>query len=249
MNMSCIIPFRYSEDRVLPLQRVLVNARALDCEVIVIEQGPTPLLPEKNLLAGEKYIFLQNEFPFNKSWALNIAWKQTDKEFILFMDADTLIDPKYVRASVDACADYDFVSPHTKVIDLLEPENNLELEQIFAIDRHGRGDFDRQKVPICGGITLFRSAALEKIAGWPEEFFGWGGEDDAMGRKVKNFLRWKEMDFTCYHMFHLRGVQQPDWYKRNLEILDLYMDSDIDTLEEHIAQLRPLIGDETRKFW
>lgn len=38
------------------------------------------------------------------------------------------------------------------------------------------------------------------------------------------------------------------WYQRNLEILDLYMDPD-QGLEEHIEEVRPLIGDPGRRFW
>ena len=40
-----------------------------------------------------------------------------------------------------------------------------------------------------------KKEALETIGGWPEEFFGWGAEDDAMSIKVRHFLKWKEMDF------------------------------------------------------
>jgi glycosyltransferase involved in cell wall biosynthesis len=249
MTLTCVIPFMYSEDRLLPLRRVLANARLLNCEVIVIEQGREQLLPSKEVLTDEKYLFLKNEFPFNKSWALNIAWMQASGDAILFMDADTLIAPDHVRTAVAALADCDFVSPHAKVIDLQESESDLPLEALFEIDRPGRGEQDRQKVPLCGGITLFTREGLEKVGGWPEEFFGWGGEDDAMGRKVELLLRWKELDFTCFHLFHRRGVQQPDWYKRNLEILDLYMDSDDEDLRIHIDQVRPLIGDSNRKFW
>ncbi len=249
MTLTCIIPFMYSEDRLLPLRRVLANARLLNCEVIVIEQGLQPALPDKQVLTDEKYLFLKNEFPFNKSWALNIAWKQAAGDAILFMDADTLIAPEHVQAAVEALADCDFISPHTKVIDLLETESDQPLAALFGIDRPGRGAHDRQKVPLCGGITLFTKAALEKIAGWPEEFFGWGGEDDAMGRKVELLLRWKELDFTCFHLFHQRGVQMPDWYQRNLGILDLYMDSEDEDLLAHIDEARSLIGDPSRKFW
>lgn len=157
--------------------------------MIVAEQGLAPAPQVAGLLTDQTHLFQRNEFPFNKSWVLNIAWRQADADQFVFVDADNLIDPRHILAAIAELGDHDFISPHKQLIDLDERETHLPFEQIFAIERPGRGEQDMQKLPLCGATTMFTRAALEKIGGWPEEFFGWGGEDDAMSRKVECFLR------------------------------------------------------------
>jgi predicted glycosyltransferase involved in capsule biosynthesis len=101
---------------------------------------------------------------------------------------------------------------------------------------------------MCGGTTIFKKEALEKIGGWPEEFFGWGAEDDAMSIKVKLFLKWKECDNICYHLFHERETPDMNWYKRNLLIYNNYLRAPKEALLQHIQKEIPLIGNKNRKF-
>jgi predicted glycosyltransferase involved in capsule biosynthesis len=244
-----IIPFKYTYDRLLTLSKVLDNIRKIDCEIIIVEQGLESVLPSKNILTqGEKYIFILNNFPFNKSWGLNCAWKESSNDIIVFGDADNLIDTKNITKSIDEMSDYDFISPHIRLIDLSESENSLPSEDIFKIQRAGRGELDHQKLPMCGAMTIFKKEALEKIGGWPEEFFGWGAEDDAMSIKVKHFLNWKENNNNCYHLFHQRVVPDMQWYQRNLQVYTNYAKASKEKLEEYINSTKHLIGDKNRIF-
>jgi len=248
MNFTYIIPFKYTDDRFLTLQKVIENIKNLNCEVIVIEQGTESILPSKNLLTTQKYIFLNNPYPFNKSWSLNIAWKEATNDIIVFGDADNLIDTNNILSSINEMGDYEFVSPHIRLIDLQPNENGLDSNSIFQIKRPGRGELDHQKLPMCGAMTIFKKEALEKIAGWPEEFFGWGAEDDAMSIKVKHFLKWKEIDNNCYHLYHQRVQPDMRWYQRNLQIYHSYINSTKESLEQYLNTTKPLIGDKNRKF-
>lgn len=242
-----IIPFKFSEDRFLTLQKVINNIKELECEVIIIEQGTQSILPTKEINLP-KYIFLENHYPFNKSWALNCAWKEASHDIIVFGDADNLIQNSKLLEVIENMGDYDFVSPHIRLIDLTEEENLLSYQEIFSIERHGRGELDHQKLPMCGGTTIFKKEALKKIGGWPEEFFGWGAEDDAMSIKVRHFLKWKEIDNNCYHLYHKRIDPDMNWYKRNILIYTNYMRAPKEALEAHIEKEKHLIGNKNRKF-
>jgi cellulose synthase/poly-beta-1,6-N-acetylglucosamine synthase-like glycosyltransferase len=248
MEFTYIIPFKYSDDRLETLKKVLSNVRGFDCEIIVIEQGTESILPTKGVLNNEKYIFLNNPLPFNKAWSLNVAWKESKNDIIVFGDADNMISKENLFKSLEELNEYEFVSPHNKLIDLEPLENRLENEKIFEIKRHFRGEFDHQKMPLCGGTTIFKKESLEKIGGWPEEFFGWGAEDDAMSIKVRHFLKWKEMDFACYHLYHERVVPIRDFYYRNLQIYNNYLNAPKDKLEEYINNVKPSIGDKNKKL-
>jgi glycosyltransferase involved in cell wall biosynthesis len=244
MNFTYIIPFKYSDDRLLTLTKVLDNIRNInDCEIIIIEQGLEPILPSKNLLnVDEKYIFLYNSHPFNKSWAMNVAWKQAKNDVIVFGDADNLIDINNLLSAIEEMEDYDFISPHIRLIDLSPDENSLSNSEIFKINRPGRGELDHQKLPMCGAMTIFTRDALEKVCGFCQEYFGWGAEDDAMTIKVKHFLKWKEIDNNCYHLWHERVVPDMSWYQRNLQIYTQYKNATKEQLEQHIKNTLPNIG-------
>jgi len=249
-NFTYIIPFKYTDDRALTLEKVLKNIKDsnLNCEVIVIEQGLEPILPTKNIITNENYIFMSNPLPFNKSWSLNVAWKSATTDTIVFGDADNLIDTKHILSSIDELENYDFVSPHIRLVDLDPNENKLDCNEIFNIQRPGRGELDHQKLPMCGAMTIFTKEALERIGGWPEEFFGWGAEDDAMSIKVKHFLKWKENDNNCYHLYHNKVQPEQQWYYRNLQIYNNYVSITKDKLKEYIDSVKPFIGDKNRKI-
>jgi cellulose synthase/poly-beta-1,6-N-acetylglucosamine synthase-like glycosyltransferase len=248
MDFTYIIPFKFTEDRLLTLKKVLENIKNLGCETVVIEQGTESVLPSKNVITDQKYLFLENNLPFNKSWSLNVATKESTKNSIVFGDADNIIDTSNLLKSIESLKDYDFVSPHKRLIDLTPQENYLDFEEIFRIDRSGRGELDHQKLPMCGAMTIFRKESLDKIGGWPEEFFGWGAEDDAMSIKVKHFLKWKEEDYNCYHLYHQRVIPENNWYMRNFGIYQQYSQVNKEQLEQYINQIRPIIGDKNRKF-
>lgn len=248
MSFSYIIPFKFTQDRLLTLKKVLSNLQDLDCEIIIVEQGVEPILPATEIISKERYIFLENHLPFNKSWALNVAWKSATHDRIVFGDADNLMSTDKIISSLSNLDNFEFVSPHVRLIDLSENENQMHFEKIFEINRFGRGETDHQKLPMCGAMTMFTKSALEKIAGWPEEFFGWGAEDDAMSIKVKHFLKWIEIDNNCYHLYHQRVVPNQQFYMRNLQIYHNYINASKDQLGSYIDSIRSIVGDKNRKF-
>lgn len=248
MNFSYIIPFKYTEDRLLTLKRVLDNIKELGCEIIIVEQGSESILPTKELDSDFKYIFLYNSQPFNKSWALNVAYKESTFNKIVFGDADNLIDVKYLIEGLNELDIVEMVSPHIRLVDLSKEESQLSNDQIFEINREGRGEIDMQKMTFCGAMTMFRKEALDKIAGWPEEFIGWGAEDDAMTIKVKHFLSWKCLDYNCYHLWHQRVTPEKSLYYRNLAIYNSYMNAPKEAFIQHIEKVAPTIGDKNKKM-
>ena len=63
-------------------------------EVIVVEQDREPRLPCGFLPSGCRSVFAFNDGPFNKSWGLNIGFKQSSGDVLAFGDADILIDSR-----------------------------------------------------------------------------------------------------------------------------------------------------------
>jgi glycosyltransferase involved in cell wall biosynthesis len=220
-SFTYIIGYRHKPDRLNNLRRVIDWINGFQgVDLIIIEQDKHSKISHLNLRC--RHIFLKSEKPYNKSWAFNVATKMAKSNIIVFADSDLIMNPNEFIEGLKMLEQYEMVNPYKSVVDLNGQETGLPLEAIIKIDRPGRGETDHQKVPICGGICMFRKEAIDKIAGWNEQFIGWGAEDDFVSLKVQHFLNWKQMDYRCFHLFHNREQPNMQEYQRNLSLLDQY---------------------------
>lgn len=217
-SFTYVIGYRHFPDRLNNLRRVLdwINCFA-GVDVILIEQDTHSKISHLNLRA--RHIFLKTDKPYNKSWAFNVATNLAKSEIIVFADSDLIMKPEQFIEGLKSLEQYEMVNPYKSVIDLDPNESLVRLEEMILIDRPGRGETDHQKVPICGGICMFRKEAIIRIGGWNEDFIGWGAEDDFVSHKVQQFLNWRQLDHKCYHLFHSRIQPDMQSYQRNLQLL------------------------------
>jgi glycosyltransferase involved in cell wall biosynthesis len=217
-SFTYIIGYRHFPDRLNNLRRVLdwINCFA-GVDVILIEQDTHSKISHLNLKA--RHIFLKTDKPYNKSWAFNVATNLAKSDIIVFADSDLIMRPENFIEGLKLLEEFEMVNPYKSVIDLDPQESTIKLEDMVKIDRPGRGETDHQKVPICGGICMFRKESIMRIGGWNEDFIGWGAEDDFVSHKVQQFLNWKQLDNKCYHLFHGRTQPDAQSYQRNLQLL------------------------------
>ena len=152
------------------------------------------------------------------------------------------MDPNQFIESLKIMNQYEMVNPYNSVIDLTQQESTLSLDQMIQVNRPGRGETDIQKVPLCGGICLFRKESIMRIAGWNEDFWSWGGEDDFQSIKVKQLLNYTELQAKCYHLYHEKAQPDMKWYQRNLQILQKTANVSKEQLEKLILNQLPKIG-------
>lgn len=236
-----VIGYRHNLERLQNLRRVLdwINGFG-GVEVLLIEQDTHSKIKHLNLKA--KHIFTKSNMPYNRSWAFNVAMKWANSNIIVFGDSDLIMEPNQFIAGLNELNNYEMVSPYHSVVDLTQQESNLPLEQLISINRPGRGETDNQKINISGGIAMFRRDAIQRIGGWNEDFWSWGGEDDFQTMKVKNFLSWTELKARCFHLYHSRVQPDMKWYQRNLQILQKSSTMNKDQLQKIILNQMPKIG-------
>ena len=240
-NFTYIISYRHSADRLNNLKRTLEWVNSFSgVEVIVVEQDKHSKI--KDIILPCKHIFIKSNMPFNKSWGFNVGLKYVNSNIVVFGDSDLIMDPNEFIKSIKLVETYDMINPYNSVIDLNSQESGFPLENIISIKRPGRGETDIQKVPLCGGICIFRRDAIQRIGGWHEDFIGWGGEDDFQSVKVKNFLNWYENSATCYHLYHERTSPDMKWYQRNLQLLQKLSVMGVDELKKVLNNVTPKSG-------
>lgn len=242
LSFSFIILYRHNDvARLANLKRVLEWATSFsESEIILVEQDKHSKIKHLNLPV--RHIFTKSNMPFNRSWGFNVGVKHSKAEVVVLTDCDLIMDPYMFIESLKLMMQYECVSPYSSVVDLTAQESVAKLEQMMSIKRPGRGETDNQKINICGGMTIFRKEAYLRIAGYNEDFVGWGGEDDFMAMKVKNFLSWHEMPGRCYHLFHERDAPDTKWYQRNLQLLQKLGSMGREELQKMITHSFPKIG-------
>lgn len=239
-SFTYIIGYRHTPERLQNLRRVLDWISGfVGVEVLLIEQDKHSKISHLNLKA--KHIFLKNKTHYNRSWAFNVGLKISNSNIIVFGDSDLIMNPNDFISGLKSLEEYDMISPYHSVIDLTPQENNLPMENIVSISRPGRGENDHQKINICGGIAMFRKDSISKIGGFPEEYSGWGGEDDFLTIKVHKFLKWKELNAKCYHFHHSRTIDQ-NQYQNTLNLLNQMRSWSDDQLKIYINQVTSKIG-------
>jgi glycosyltransferase involved in cell wall biosynthesis len=247
MKFSYIIAYRNSADRIKNITAILKWISKFDCEIIIVESDQVSNLTELKKEFNFNHIFLENNYPFNKSWCFNVGWKNAKTDRIVFGDADLIMEDNELINSVNLLEQYECVNPYSSVIDLEELEtkeylDTINFESLKSIQRSGRGEEDHQKVPMCGGIIMFKKEALEKIEGWNEDFWGWGAEDDCMSIKCKLFLRNENVKAKCYHLFHQKAPVVREFYFRNLQIYNYFLNLKKEDYQPYFNSIKGKIG-------
>jgi len=242
-NITYVIAYKHKPDRLLNLRRVLEwLAPFQGMEIILVEQDSESRISELNLRL--RHIFIKSDVPFNKSWAFNVATRYVKTPIIIFGDSDLIMNPNEFINSVNLLSNCDVVNPYNSVIDLTPQESMMDINSILAVNRIGRGDAadDIQKVPLCGGIIMFKKDKLIEIGGWNEDFIGWGAEDDFQSLKVKMLLDHVTLPNKCYHLHHEKAKIDMKLYERNLGILNHFAKINKEQMVNHVNMVKPKIG-------
>ena len=233
-KFTYIIPFRFRQDRILPLRRIVEWLSGFQfVEILIVEQDKHSKIEYLNLKAT--HIFVKSEAPFNKSWAYNIGIKRSKAPVIICGDADFLMDPMEMIESLKLMETYDCIIPTDKAVNLTQQESSLDTLGIFKLKNYV------PKRNILDGISIFKREALNKIAGWNEDMIGVAFENEFNELKIKKYLNFKQLSYIGYHLFHFPEITPQPLIERNKQIFDLYK-NDTNLLDQHIFQTMPKIG-------
>jgi predicted glycosyltransferase involved in capsule biosynthesis len=129
---------------------------------------------------------------FNRGMLLNIGADLADSEYVIFHDVDLL--PKKT------------VIPYYEVF----PDSPIHIGKTWREKYNNEG--------FLGGVISISKADLKSINGFPNNFWGWGGEDDAMRVRMKRnnmtiLQPTLEKGFT--DLPHVDTKSKPEW--KNME--------------------------------
>lgn len=238
-RFTYVIPFKFRQDRIIPLRRVIDWLSGFQgVEVLIVEQDKSSKISSLNLRAS--HVFIKNDGPFNKSWAFNVALRRAQSNVVIFGDGDFIMHPEHLIESLREIDNYDCVIPTNNIISLTQLESVSDMQSIFKIERPGF------KGSMTNGVVIFKKDAIKRIGGWNEDFFGLGFTNQFQDMKIQKYLTFKQMQFNGFHFFHSPDSFDPFISQRNSQIIEFYKDGDINKFNQHIQMTLPKIGSTSK---
>ena len=241
-KIECIIPFKLSTaDRYENLCTVLKYFKLYfkDIKITIVEQDLFNKVRLNNVL------FIKSDKPFNKGWILNCAAKKSDKDYLLFWDADMIVKPKFVEIAIASFIEFDAIKPYNEkeVFDVMPAQTALFKKTInFECLNNLKV---RTGCPYGGGIFGIKKEKMFEIGGYFEDFSAWGCEDTAISIKIERFLKHTNTSNPGYHLFHTRNIFDKAYhelYNKNIEFLENYIKMPNDVLLQKCKEDKDKIG-------
>ena len=236
MKLSFLTTYRGGDkSRLMNLENVIrtISTDFPDWEIVVVEQDEKSTLSEHPLVKAINYLHVFNMGPFNKSWGMNVAFKQSCGDVLVVSDADMIVEAEDLSRAVNACeSELDAVRPYGQLIDMTAEQTAeyMQYAELPVRPEKSRGynrEHASESLCMAGGIFVITREFFARTGGMDERFSGWGGEDDAMSIKLqrmsartaiaKNTLGW--------HLWHPRESRyEHEDYLRNSQLLQQYRD-------------------------
>lgn len=167
-------------------------------EIIVVEQDNDI---KYNNTKNTNHIFCYNNGLFNRSWGFNVGLNNCSNQKIIFADIDCYMNINEMVESIQLLNYYDVVKPYNRFCML-----NYNSSILVKNNKHVDYNFENIVPTNYGaGILVGNKSSILSIGSWPEEFEGWGGEDDAMSIKIKYKLNCVELNYNLFHLHHERN--------------------------------------------
>jgi len=212
-----IIPFRDDTRARLRLRNLVACLRALADQslsgrhflVTVVESDAEPRGRDVLAPLCDQYIFARKPGLFNKSWAVNVGFRQAadSHEVVCVLDADALPDRNFVQRNVDRFRHpgVQAVQPFSDVLclDAASAETALAqrlLRRAPDPDRSRLRGFILRRPP---GLCLWlRSPIFSAIGGMDERYEGWGGEDRDFALRISANAALDRHGDPILHLWH-----------------------------------------------
>lgn len=131
----------------------------------------------------------------------NIGWRQAKHEMICFLDSDVVMTRGAWEHAFRECWKYDVYSPYRRGVKLGPKQTRNRVDSI--IDGNWRFRLpEHEEWNLCGGICFIRKRVLEDVLGWDERFTGWGYEDIALEKLIKQRFHYHLDQNLAVHLFH-----------------------------------------------
>ena len=204
--ISVVIAYKKdSIERQRNLNFLIKILKNLQLPIFIAEQKSCDIKKEGVIEAYRKplihWIILFSNLPFQKSKLYNLAAEKCDSDYILFLDADVVLD---FNSLLQNLSNHPFIKPFSGIYSLSKEESELFIEkgeEPFLENK--KSDKHIGKYAILITNDLFKSTT-----GFDERIKGWGWEDlDFAINKLKDVNHFTPNNSKGYHLWHPPSIK------------------------------------------
>jgi hypothetical protein len=155
------------------------------------------LLPDAEILEGAGPL----HGPFNRSAAINEAFRKSSGKILVIADADTATNVEALRQAIYLTAIAGIALPYAAYFNLREPETEAILAEKPDALLSMPGSWEHRLMDSVSGIFAIMRDGFEAAGGFDEHFVEWGAEDRAFELAVSTL--WRNTGRVSAHVIHL----------------------------------------------
>jgi len=199
-KLTLIIAYTYNNDEnrfiaLTQLMKDIQNQTYRNFEIIVVEdtQGKESVFPYKDKVDKIISITDPQNRKFNKSWVMNVGARDATTEHLLFIDAEMSFGTDYLQKIVDFIPDKVFFNGWVRYWCEVGRDNPRRRIHYFDDTLHA----------MVGCFYSTKDFFFNKLGGYCEDFFGYGGEDNEIYIRAKFILnKIPALQYTIIHQYH-----------------------------------------------
>lgn len=166
-------------ERLPQLKRTIRSVFAqvdVPCEVVVVDQSPTPLLEALPTGVSYRHLAKPAGAPWHKTWAYNIGAKLARAPILVFHDGDICVPALYAQELLSVIDGKRYrAASLQRFLYYLDGDDSASVERLDSLSPSLTPEMVFQNWK--GGTIAIDRDAFEEIGGFDESFKGWGGED------------------------------------------------------------------------
>jgi hypothetical protein len=188
-DISFVIPYRETKERKVLMDFCLKRIQKF--------------FPHSEIVISNNY-----EDEFSRGKAINIGVENSNRKYLVIVDADILIERAVIFESIRLLneTEYKWIIPYNLYAGLTKESTDYILSQCH--DVFLKTLLLKSKTYITsheptGGITIIKHSDYLDVGGFDERLFGWGFDDNIFAHKANIILGSPaRIDTYLYHMYH-----------------------------------------------
>jgi hypothetical protein len=143
------------------------------------------LLPQAEICEGSG----PADGPFNRSAAINEAFRKSNGTLLIVADADTAASRMGVRDAIEIADLGRPMLPYTVYFNLKEPETAALLTKPPEVAINDPQCWEHRLEDSVSGVVVLPRAAFDAVGGFDEQFMAWGHEDRAFALALETLAK------------------------------------------------------------
>ena len=227
-----ISTYNWPEALELVLKSVTLQT-VIPSEIIIADDGSTQktkeIIDSFKTELNIKHVWHKDD-GFRKTIIMNKAIKEAEREYIIQIDGDMILHPKFIKDHIHYAKENYFIKGSRAMLHQKLTQEVLELKafNFYVLSKNVRSKINATRIPFLAPLFFGNKYRTDNLRGcnfafWKKDFIlvngynndinGWGHEDVELGARLVNngiLKRQFKMIAVCFHLYHKINTREKE---------------------------------------